>query len=210
MSTSVPPVSELVAAENVRMSADKPGITNWEMNKYMGELYEKVFVEILKDTTNVAYFKFQPESNFSDWDLLAYTPMFADDDIDMRFQERLEVISYEVKCDTRALETGNIAIEVHDGTKDSGLAATKADIWIHFLHNSSADSGSYYHIPVKVLKSLVSSKTYRTVKAGNGGRTTLHLLKMDDIKQYLQKYSHTDLPAYLAEKIKQVKVPSVL
>ena len=209
MSTSVLPVSakELVDVHAVTPFPSLSGSTNWEMNRYIGELYERVFIEILKDTTNVAYFKFQPMPMYPFWDLVAYTPYY-NDSIDETFEEVLEAVAYEIKCDTRALDTGNIAVEVHDGTKDSGLAITKADRWIQFLHDSRKDYGEYYDLSVDDLKKLCLAAP--TIKCGNGTRTTIHLIKMSDIDPACRKrYDHTALPAGLAEKIKTLRTPAV-
>jgi hypothetical protein len=207
VSATEPAPTDLVEANTSLAFPSLSGTTNWEMNKYIGELYERVFMEILKDGTNVAYFRFQPTPMYPFWDLIAYTPYFKDD-IDESFEEILEAISYEVKCDTRALETGNIAVEVHDGTKDSGLAVTKADRWIQFLHDPKNDYGEYYDLSVDDLKKLCDAAP--TIKAGNGKRTTIHLIKMSDIDKACRKrYDHTGLPAGLAEKIKTLKTPAV-
>lgn len=77
----------------------------------------------------------------------------------------------EVKSDTRAAQTGNIAIEFACSGRPSGIAATKADWWVHFISETE-----YFIIPVKTLRWLIKkNKWWRMTNGGDGGRAEMYL-----------------------------------
>lgn len=78
------------------------------------------------------------------------------------------------------LATGNICIEFERDGKPSGIAATKADMWVHELQR---DGGTlvYLMFPVEALKRLARQAIRRgwvSRKAGDGGRQSVALIPL--------------------------------
>ena len=69
----------------------------------------------------------------------------------------------EVKYDKMSIQTGNYAIEIEYGGKDSGLMTTEADYWIIF------DSIAYLMIePQRIIECILKNKLVYTHLQGLG------------------------------------------
>lgn len=84
----------------------------------------------------------------------------------------------------------NVVIETASNGKPSGLTRTEADLWIH----NFAYKGELVFtlmIPVerlkRVEKAMVEGGDGRVTKGGDGWRSSLSLLKMDKILEYLRE-----------------------
>jgi hypothetical protein len=86
----------------------------------------------------------------------------------------------EVKYDIYAARSGNIAIEFYNPKtqKDSGIAATKADIWAHVL----TAPHSIWFASVPKLKDFIKSNTpFKVIASGGDDNAALYLYKKDFI-----------------------------
>lgn len=84
----------------------------------------------------------------------------------------------EVKNDLRAAETGNIAIEFYNplSGKKSGLAITKADLWVQIVDNK------YWVAKTKDLKSFVKkTRPFKTFDNAGDGNANIKLYKVETI-----------------------------
>jgi hypothetical protein len=123
----------------------------------LGEEYQKRFLYLIEyDTCEIA------KGKFKDWDI--------------KLTHEGTTIYVEVKCDRKANETGNLAIEFECSGQPSGVSATKADYWVHFVKGQPY----YYMIPIEDLKQAIQDKKYtRTVKGGDGWRANMYLFPMN-------------------------------
>lgn len=73
--------------------------------------------------------------------------------------EILQRLKVEVKCDYKAKQTRNIYLEVYNSYRkqDSGLKATKADRWAHYI---PGDAVFYTYNPRRMLSWLEGQDTY--------------------------------------------------
>lgn len=88
----------------------------------------------------------------------------------------------EVKYDKMAQKTGNIAIEFYNSKscKDSGIAVTKAKIWVHILQDG--DNKTMWVASVKELKKFIKNNPpFRTVMDVGDNNACLHLYKEDEV-----------------------------
>jgi hypothetical protein len=140
----------------------------------LGEEWQRRFLYLVQwDTCEIA------KGNFKDWDI--------------KLTHEGTDIYIEVKYDRRAETTRNLAIEFECSGQPSGVSATKADYWVHFVKNSPF----YYMIPIEDLRKAIEEKKYtRTVKGGDGWRANMYLSPMsifDDFKEtipsaFIQEY----------------------
>jgi hypothetical protein len=132
----------------------------------LGEEYQRRFLYLIEyDECKIA------KGNFKEWDIW--------------IRHQGEEVLFEVKCDRKAQTTGNLAIEFECSGKPSGVNATHADFWIHFVQGHPM----YYMIPIADLKQAIADKKYiRTVKGGDGWRSNMYLFPMhvfDDFKEMI-------------------------
>tara|TARA_Y100001938_G_scaffold150500_1_gene241727 strand:+ start:3561 stop:4082 length:522 start_codon:yes stop_codon:yes gene_type:complete len=131
-----------------------------------GRQGEQKVSEILSEIGSVSH---APNKKFYDWDL-SVTP----DDSDCYDKD----FTVEVKFDEMEGSTGNIAIETRNSKSDSdsGVTATKADLWCHVLVDS------VWITSVKRLKEFISeTEPLRRVKRAGDGNAEILLFKTDDI-----------------------------
>lgn len=114
-------------------------------------------------------------SNLQQWSGKAY-------DISANFKNRK--ITFEVKHDLMATQTGNVAVEYACRGKDSGLTTTLADYWIYKI------GVEFFVFRASVLrKKLFKEKAYfRLVTGGDkGSNTKMFLVKLVVFKQWGKK-----------------------
>jgi hypothetical protein len=104
--------------------------------------------------------------------------------------------SYEVKADRKTKATGNLFIECKCNGEYSGINATKADYWIHFVCNGETgnepfESDYFYYIKTKKLRQIVKQKGRYVRNVGDGGRVEGIVISenyfKDDKKYYIVK-----------------------
>lgn len=110
--------------------------------------------------------------NFKDWDV--------------KTTAREKTLLYEVKSETNASKTGNICIEFRNNNMPSGINATKADFWVHYvIHDKVNNIYDLYILPIEELKSIINNKLYfRAMRGGDGGRSEFYLVKISTIQKY--------------------------
>ena len=86
--------------------------------------------------------------------------------------------------------TGNLCIEYEGNKKPSGINATIAHYWVHYILHTEG-KGMYgdiikeevYVIPIEILREKV--KGCRKLTGGDGGRSKFYLLSKYKLKEYL-------------------------
>lgn len=97
---------------------------------------------------------------------------------DLEFCLQDKNYTIEVKYDLYASKSGNVAIEVYNpkSCKNSGLTATKANLWCHIV------DGHTYCAKVSDLHDFVKQNApFRVICRGGDGNATLYLYKMEHI-----------------------------
>jgi len=134
-------------------------------SKFKGYL-EKGRIYEVKATEYFDYKKVEfPEGKFSEYDFI------LDDKIKI-----------EVKSDTTASRTGNLAIEYKCNGKPSGIYATEADYYIYFINYEDRDEA--YKIPTNELIELCKERG-RKVSGGDGNLSRMYLLNKELLKDYI-------------------------
>lgn len=98
----------------------------------------------------------------------------------------------EVKSDTQASYTGNLAIEYECSGKPSGINATKADFWIYFICYKDYDE--CYKIPTEELREIATK--CKKVSGGDGNRSRMYLVKKSLVKNYLINFKNKKIITY--------------
>jgi len=131
-----------------------------------GQKYED---ELLKHIEYDTFRTSQDMGVFYDWDIET-----TKDDI---------ITSYEVKSEHLASRTGNICVEYINNNKKSGIDATKADYWVHFvIHSTHYDM---YVIPIERLRDLIKNKQYlRSLQGGDGYRSHFYLFPTKNLQEF--------------------------
>ena len=99
------------------------------------------------------------------------------------------VTKIEVKSDTQASRTKNLAIEYRCNNKPSGIYSTEAKYYMYFIiypKDIQADGiprEECYKIPVNELK-VIAKKGFR-VKGGDGKRSCMYMVNKSLVKKYL-------------------------
>ena len=93
-------------------------------------------------------------------------------------------VSFEVKSD-RYSNTGNMALEIMDDGKPSGVSVSKANVFIYNYTNLSDDYVFLYFIPLDKLKTLLkeNESTLRIIKGGDNKEASIVLLPMAKYKE---------------------------
>jgi len=106
--------------------------------------------------------------------------------------------TFEVKNDIMAAKTGNIAIEFYNtrSCKDSGIAGTRADFWVHI-------TDKIYIISVTKLRELLkTTKPKRIISSGGDNNASLYLYPIEFMTsnfECLETMSTTKVNQFLKE-----------
>jgi hypothetical protein len=94
---------------------------------------------------------------------------------------------WEVKSD-RYPKTGNMAIEIRDRGKPSGISRTEADIFCYVFTNISESFVYLFFIDVKSLKSLIKDNfdKLRVVKGGDNNEAEIVLIPMKRFQSHFR------------------------
>lgn len=139
----------------------------WESDLLLGQYYEKKYIEL---------------RNFKNVEHPLNTKCKEFDFINLNTGT-----SYEIKADRMACKTGNIFIEYLCNGEKSGIDATDANYWIHFVcEKDFMKCTHYYKFDTNTLKKLINDKQYyRTVSCvGDGGRVSGYLFDKDELQDY--------------------------
>lgn len=136
----------------------------------LGQLYEEKYIN-KKGIKNIHYPK---DKAFKDYD----------------FKNLTNDVAYEVKADRMTCKTGYIFIEFMCSGVKSGITATKADYWVHYVckENNPTEAMYYYKIPVCDLKEFIEDdKYYRKVNGGDSGRASGYLFDEDVFEDFRKR-----------------------
>lgn len=101
-----------------------------------------------------------PPSNFPDWDIEATNP------------SKSNTLTFEVKNDELAEDTGNVGIEFECRGKPSGIVTTKSDYWVHRY------DGRFHFILTTKLRRIVGDIAHVEVYGGDiGSGTRMYLIR---------------------------------
>ena len=93
-------------------------------------------------------------------------------------------MKYEVKADTRAIHTGNMAIEYLARGQRSGLTITEAKHYIYFVVTDGEPI--VYLIPTRILRRAIRNKEYEIViQTGYKQLSTVALFKLSKFSEYI-------------------------
>lgn len=88
-------------------------------------------------------------------------------------------------------DTGNIVIEYESYGKPSGIAATKADYWVHELRSQEDETLVYLMFPTPILRKvcnqLMEQDAWRV--GGENKKMEMVLLKLEELFSMLQNFS---------------------
>jgi hypothetical protein len=141
---------------------------------------------------------------FSDWDL-SFTIEGSD-----------KPKTFEIKADLLAMYTGNIAIEHTCSGKPSGLSKSKADRWIHFIHNfnDSYYDITYYEFSTQVLRRIAldgkGELEFKTVCGGDSNYSRMKLLPMKLLEKYRKTFPVSGIPIELMKELKKIRKPKMI
>ncbi len=119
--------------------------------------------------------------------------LFADYDVEVINEENDYCITFEVKKDTMAPLTNNVAVEIsktiNGEEQPSGLSTTKAHLYAYKFPNDN----SFYAIDTEHLKIMVEKGIYKfKCSGGDGNRSNLVLFDLKLFKKHAVKINeHT-------------------
>ena len=130
--------------------------------------YELKLIELLNIQD---YIQSPSNKQFKEFDIMTFT--------------RNDVISYEIKVDFRARQTGNFFLEVSCSGNDSGIYSSKADYYA--IYTPLMKQTNLYIIPLSELKRIVNQYAIKMklVEGGDGFKSEGYLLS---IRRYLKEY----------------------
>jgi len=145
------------------------GIRLWRKDLAWGERWERVIglYLYLNGVTNIVY------NNDKRYDIKG-------------FQGDRE-IKFEVKSD-RYQNTGNMALEIKDNDKPSGISVSEADVFIYNYTNISKDYVFLFFIPLVELKKVLkdNTATLKIIKGGDDKEASIILLPMAVYKKHFK------------------------
>ena len=134
---------------------------NFDAYLKSGEAEEKKVLKIIQELYDFS--AYMSEGNFSDYDIMM----------------PISGLSIEVKRDFRSEITQNLAFEIRFKGNKSGLASTKADIWV------TADKYYLYFFSVQLLrewfKEKCKSNVFRIVKGGDDNMSEMIIVNRNEI-----------------------------
>ena len=131
-----------------------------------GEAYQYKLLDIVEhDSFTIA------KGNFKPWDV--------------EIKYNTETITFEVKSDRKAVQSGNMVIEFECNNAPSGITSTEADYWVYFLDGTN----QYYLIPTVEIRQAIENQQYkRIVKGGDGNRARMYLFPLTAFTDFLDQY----------------------
>jgi hypothetical protein len=140
-------------------------MSNFISDLKLGQYYEKKYIE---------------KRNFEDYENITEK---AFKDYDIKNNETGK--TYEIKADRKTKTTGNLFIECKCNGVYSGVNATKANYWIHFVCNENIlESDYFYKIKPKKLMKLIKENGRYIKNVGDGGRVEGIIIN----EKYMEEY----------------------
>jgi len=106
---------------------------------------------------------------------------------DIKGVYKSNVTKFEIKSD-RYKNTGNMALEIYDNGKLSGISVSEADVFIYNYTNLSELYVYLFFIPLSELKKVLkdNESTLRVIKGGDDKEASIILLPMAEYKKYFK------------------------
>ena len=102
---------------------------------------------------------------------------------DLKMSYKGKEYTYEIKTDTYARDTGNMAIEFESRGKASGISVTQADYFTYFFPKL----GEIWNIKVSDLRQLIlDTKPYETIGGDKGSNTKMYLIRKREVKEHFR------------------------
>ena len=145
------------------------GIRLWRKDLAWGERWERVIG---------LYLFFNGVSN------ITYN---NDNRYDIKGVYKSNVTKFEIKSD-RYKNTGNMALEVKDNDKPSGISVSEADIFVYNYTNISDIYVYIFFIPLVELKKVLrdNQSKLKIIKGGDDKEASIILLPMAEYKKYFK------------------------
>ena len=106
---------------------------------------------------------------------------------DIKGVYKSNVTKFEIKSD-RYKNTGNMALEIYDNGKLSGISVSEADVFIYNYTNISELYVYLFFIPLVELKKVLKDNESKLniIKGGDNKETSIILLPMAEYKEYFK------------------------
>lgn len=99
--------------------------------------------------------------------------------------------TFEVKTERRMWhDTGNLVIEYESYNKPSGIAATKADYWVHELRTQEDETLVYLMFPTPVLRKICNDLVREDGHCRRGGENKQMEMLLIDLEKILTRLRH--------------------
>ena len=110
-----------------------------------------------------------------------------DNRYDIKGVYKSNVTKFEIKSD-RYKNTGNMALEVKDNDKPSGISVSEADIFVYNYTNISDIYVYIFFIPLVELKKVLrdNQSKLKIIKGGDDKEASIILLPMAEYKKYFK------------------------
>lgn len=99
----------------------------------------------------------------------------ADYDIRMKMSDG-KIFTIEIKEDFSCKRTGNVGVEFSSWGRDSGIAISKADLYMYKVHQPNGKIGLYAINTKKLKKMIADEKYFRIVTGGDVGSNSMNYL----------------------------------
>ena len=145
------------------------GIRVWRKDLAWGERWERVIG---------LYLFFNGVSN------ITYN---NDNRYDIKGVYKSNVTKFEIKSD-RYKNTGNMALEIKDNDKPSGISVSEADVFVYNYTNISDIYVYIFFIPLVELKKVLrdNQSKLKIIKGGDDKEASIILLPMAEYKKYFK------------------------
>jgi penicillin-binding protein-related factor A (putative recombinase) len=110
-----------------------------------------------------------------------------DNRYDIKGVYKSNVTKFEIKSD-RYKNTGNMALEINDNDKPSGISVSEADIFVYNYTNISDIYVYIFFIPLVELKKVLrdNQSKLKIIKGGDDKEASIILLPMAEYKKYFK------------------------
>lgn len=143
---------------------------SFEKDKAFGEIGESLAWNILINAESV--------SQVVD---VRHDKSFQDEDVDFLVQRKDKSFTrVEVKTDSRAFSTGNVAYEVTTSGHVGCFAKTKANVVMYYVCDKDSLKGTMYQISVKAIRNYINSHELKLVDMGYA--STGYLIPIEELK----------------------------
>jgi penicillin-binding protein-related factor A (putative recombinase) len=110
-----------------------------------------------------------------------------DNRYDIKGVYKSNVTKFEIKSD-RYKNTGNMALEIKDNDKPSGISVSEADVFVYNYTNISDIYVYIFFIPLVELKKVLrdNQSKLKIIKGGDDKEASIILLPMAEYKKYFK------------------------